>query len=265
MYVGIHIQMQLVLFVWFMLMPGKVRTSASCSGHTTIQYIDGFFCPSEADYFVSGRTTRRQCIIIAQHKQRHAISYNAVEQICILAQSCPVLQPNRAFTTQLQLPARNPDTQCINWTPFVGKVPDRSVQDASRRMVVVAARFYRDRFLLPAKYEIGTNRFYSVQNRTAVEKLPRVETELLEVDHSCTTKWVAYNGLGHDSVPNGAIGAGHKPDGTVLYFVRIWIAIYSEYSYGYYDPQTGQGYCHLYGSKSSDEFDFLCVVWDMIA
>ena len=232
---------------------------ADDSCRENIQRMDGFLCPKNEEPVVLNRTTREQCVLLGLHKQHQVISHNRLENICSIQSTiCPVLAPNEFIS--ILIPKRNPDIRCIHWIPYSGEVPKRSIQDTSERMVIVAARFHRDGFLLPAKYEIGTNLFYSVKNGGEEVASPSSDTELLVVDASCTTMWIAHNTAGNHPFPHGAIEAGYTPDGTVLYFVRMWIQGDAEYSYGYYDINTRYGYNHLFYVQVSKEFHILCIV-----
>ena len=127
-------------------------------------------------------------------------------------------------------------------------------------MDIVAGRFYRDGFLLPGKYAVGNKYFNSVKNGRGVKASPSNDTEFLVVDPSCTTMWIAYNTAGNHPLPNGAIEAVYIQDGTMVYFVRMWIQRFSEYSYGYHDIKMGYGYTNLFGVRAGKVFYILCIV-----
>ena len=259
-----YIDMHMVSIVWQALTLLSIGAS-NCRDLETLREVEGF-CPGDEDTIVLEgiNTCRHQCLQSGLHRQCKVITYNTAEDICLIpAHLCPVMQPNSIFT--LELPVRDPDIQCIHWIPFnaADEVPDRTVQDVSDRVVIVAARFSLGHALLPAKYEISRKEFYSTMDGVFLRKVPGPQTQLLVVDRFCTTKWVPYSAERNDPIPAGAIEAGYKPGSPFLYFIRMWVnnpPVFLEYAYGYYDPGTRRGYGHAGGVLVEAEFEFLCII-----
>ena len=220
-----------------------------------------YFCPQTKNTLVLQQATWRECVIYCMHKQCRLISHNSFERICFLEiRPCPVLHASDHFITQIQ--NGKPGSSCVRWLPYNGEIPNRKVEDASSRMTVIAARFHRNGNLLPAKYEVGTDRVYSVLNGVGVEEASSSNMGFLVVDPLCSTVWIPYNSSGSKPLPSNAVTAGQKADGTPLYTARMWISIpqATEFSFGYYDPQNKYGYCQLWYAHEVIIMDVLCVV-----
>ena len=86
--------------------------------------------------------------------------------------------------------------------------------------------------------------------------------EFLVVDLRCSTVWIAYDSSWSEPHPRNAVIAGHKADGTPLYFARMWISKTGDtgFSNGYYDPQNNYGYCHHWDAREETVMDVLCIV-----
>ena len=238
-----------------------IRAEDVCQVYQT-RLNEKYICPQITSTLVLDNITEPQCVTYCMYKECGVISFNAFEEICLLDKTpCHLLQPNNFFTIQIK--RHKPDHSCINWLSFNGLIPDRSIQDASERMVVVAVRFARNGNLLPAKYEVGSNRVYSVLDGVGIEEASSSNMEFLVVDPLCSTVWTAYHSSGSEPLPRNAVMAGQKADGTPLYSARMWISIpeATEFSYGYYDPKTKRGYCHLWSAHEKTVMDVLCIAW----
>ena len=261
---SVYVHMQLVCTVWVAFLILSIWAGSDCREAEKLQLVEGYYCPKDENSIILGGTTecRHQCMQSGLHRQCNVITYDTTENTCLIqSHLCPVLLPNSTFA--VELPVRDPDPVCIKWVPYADEVPDRTVQDASDRMTVVAGRYFADGWLVPGKFEITGKMFFGIRYNSPEAMAPSAMTEFLVVDMSCTTMWVAYNSLQNDPLPTGAIAAGHKSDGKSVYFIRIWVenAFFKEYSYGYYDPVSRSGYAHAgVDTQSSTVFDVLCII-----
>ena len=252
-------QLHMTFGILLLCLSNAVYAEESCQIYQPTEPLENYSCPQTTNTLILEQATWAECVNYCMHKQCRSISHNSFERICLLELTpCTVLQPNQHFTIQM-LNAKSGAT-CVSWVAYNGQIPARRVEDASSRMIVVAARFSRNGDLLPAKYEIGTDRVYSVLNGVGVEEASSPSMEFLVVDPLCSMMWIPYNSSGSEPLPRNAVMAGHKADGTPLYTARMWISIpqATEFSYGYYDPQNKYGFCHLWYAHDETVMDVLC-------
>ena len=238
----------------------EICADAICQVYQT-RLNEKYVCHQITSTLVFENITEPECVTYCMHKECGVISYNSNGQICLLDKTpCHLLQPNNLFTIQIK--KSKPDVACISWLSYDGQIPDRSIQDASDRMDVVAVRFARNGNLVPAKYEVQHNTAYSVLDGEGISEAASSNMEFLVVDPLCSTVWIAYDSSGSEPLPTNAVIAGHKADGTPLYTARMWISIpeATEFSHGYYDPQNKYGYCHLWSVHEETVMDVLCIV-----
>ena len=231
-----------------------------CTAYKATEEFEKHFCPQTENASILKQTTWHHCVVhCLHHKKCKLISHNSYERMCILDTApCPVFQPSD-FVTSWLLKSK-PDSTCISWVPYSDHVPARNVQDASNKIIV--ARLHRDGYIWPGKFDIHLWYTFAVLNGVAIEEAPNSNTEFLVVDPLCSTIWIAYDSSASEPLPWNSIMAGHKADKTPLYVARMWVSVpeATDFSYGYYDPDSGNGYCNFWGTRVGNIMDVLCIV-----
>ena len=256
--------MHLAAYIFFAIYTIMYRLdfTLSCNQpYTQRTLLEGYHCVGgRNDTFMKNVSylNKWECVIVCQHlKECRFLHYNVNGKYCLLSKKlCTDLNPNINYMVS----AFGPDhSDCFNWKTTDWSTFENGIEvQRPGTTSQFVSRTYADGHWYPAR--AGTKKCRTVVND---EKLISTDCDILEVSEPCVSylSWIFFRKGDGGALPLGAVVGGYHPDGHPLFIAKV-ITQDMDISIGYYDDQSGLGYCVVSSEvQESTDVYILTLFW----